>query len=82
MQAAHIMGEIGDNPEGMDRMANLTAMIPEMQQRLQEQQEEIQVIRQQNQAYKGEEGRNRVLFPPLPPPGQNRCTRCTRSLDA
>ena len=49
MQAIHAMGETGDNSEGMDCMANLTAMIVEMQQRLQEQQEEICALWQQNQ---------------------------------
>ncbi len=34
LQVAYTMGEIGDNLGGVDRMANLTVLIVEMQQRL------------------------------------------------
>ena len=60
------MGETGDNLGGMDHMANLTAMITEMQQILQEQQEEIRFLQQQNQGPQGRVGGGGA--PPLPPP--------------
>ena len=60
------MGETGENSRGMDRMAHLAAIIAEMQQRLQEQKEEICILRQQNQGPEGGAGGNGAL--PLPPP--------------
>ena len=66
------MEETGANLGGTDNIANLTAMITEMQRRLQEQQEEIRTLRQQNQGPEVEARRNEDLLSPLPPPEPDR----------
>ena len=66
------MEETGVKPGGAENIANLTAMIAEMQRRLQEQQEEIRTLRQQNQGPEVEVRRNEELLPPLPLPELDR----------
>ena len=65
------MDETRDNPGGAGNLENLTAMITKLQQRLQDQQEEICALWQQNQGQEGEVGRGGAPPPPPPPLGQD-----------